>query len=336
MKIIVTGTCGFIGFHVTKKLLDLNYTVIGIDNINNYYDIKLKKDRLKILKTYKKFFFHKTSIEQITPLKKIFKKYKPEIVVNLAAQAGVRYSILKPFSYIKSNLVGFFNVLSLSKDHKIKNFVYASSSSVYGANKNYPFVEKDVADHPIQLYAATKRSNEIMAHSYSALYNLPTTGLRFFTAYGPWGRPDQALFVFTKNILKNKKINLFNRGNHSRDFTYISDIVDGIILAVKNPAKKNKKWNPRKPDPSSSIYPFKIYNIGSNKRTNLIKYLKLLEKFLKRKARINYLPLQKGDVVDVFSKTDNIKKELKYKPKVDVEEGVKNFVKWFRYYYKVK
>ena len=336
MKIIVTGTCGFIVFHVSKKLLDLNYKVVGLDNLNNYYDVKLKKDRLKLLKKYKKFKFHKVDIEKANLVKNIFKKNKPDIVVNLAAQAGVRYSLLKPFSYIKSNLVGFFNILSLSKEFNVKNFVYASSSSVYGANKNFPFVEKNIADHPIQLYAATKRSNEIMAHSYSALYNLPTTGLRFFTAYGPWGRPDQALFIFTKNILQNKKINLFNKGNHSRDFTYISDIVDGIVLAVKNPAKKNRKWNPYKPDPSSSIYPFRIYNIGSNKRTNLIEYLKLLEKFLNKKAKINYLPLQKGDVVDVFSKTDNIKKELKYTPKVQIEEGVNNFVNWFKHYYRVK
>ena len=336
MKIILTGACGFIGYHVTRKLIKNNHEVIGIDNLNTYYDVKLKKKRLALLKKFNKFKFYKENIENYNSIEKIFKKHKPTIVVNLAAQAGVRYSLKNPKAYINTNILGFFNVLDISKKFKIKNFVYASSSSVYGANKNLPFSEKKMADHPIQLYAATKRSNEIMAHAYSSLYNMPTVGLRFFTAYGPWGRPDQALYIFTKNILENKKVNLFNNGNHSRDFTYVDDIVNGIYLCVKNPSKQNKFWNPKNPEACSSKANFKIYNIGSNTKTNLKKYLNLLEKYLGKKAKIKYLPLQKGDVVHVSSKIENIKKDLGYKPTTSVEVGVKKFVNWFKDYHQIK
>lgn len=337
MKILVTGVAGFIGYHVALKLLKKNISIIGIDNLNNYYDVNLKKDRIKNLKKYnKKFTFKKIDLKNYISLKKVFKKNKIEKIVHLAAQAGVRYSLKNPRSYIKNNIDCFFNIIELARLYKIKNFVYASSSSVYGANKNVPFSENKIADHPIQLYAASKRSNELIAHSYSALYNLPTVGMRFFTAYGPWGRPDQALFIFTKNIIENKTVNLFNNGNHSRDFTYIDDIVEGVFLCLNQSKRSNKLWDPKKPDPSISLFPFKIFNIGSNKKTNLIKYLKLLEKFLNKKAKINYLPLQKGDVVNVSANITKINKELGYTPKIKVEQGVKNFIKWYKNYYCIK
>ena len=337
MKILVTGVAGFIGYHVALKLLKKKFSVIGIDNLNNYYDVNLKKDRIKNLKKYnKKFTFKKIDLKNFTSLNKVFKKNKIQKVVHLAAQAGVRYSLKNPRSYIENNIVFFFNIIELSKLYRIKNFVYASSSSVYGANKNLPFNETKIADHPIQLYAASKRSNELIAHAYSALYYLPTVGLRFFTAYGPWGRPDQALFIFTKNILENKKINLFNYGNHSRDFTYVDDIAEAIFKATIRISKSNMKWNDKNPEPSSSIFPFNIYNIGANKRVDLKYYVKILEKYLNKKAKINYKPLQKGDVVHVASSIKKIKSDLKYKPKVSVEEGVKNFVDWFKEYYEKK
>ncbi len=337
MKVIVTGVAGFIGYHVAKKLILNNYKVIGIDNINNYYDIKLKKKRLENLKKLSKnFYFEKIDLKNFKKLKKVFFKYKIEKVIHLAAQAGVRYSLKNPRSYIENNVDAFFNIIELSKIFNIKNFVYASSSSTYGANKNLPFSENNIADHPIQLYAATKRSNELIAHAYSSLYKLPTVGLRFFTAYGPWGRPDQALFIFTKNIIKEKKIELFNYGNHSRDFTYIDDIANAIFLALKKIPRGDKNWNPKKPNPSSSIFPFKIYNIGANKKVSLKKYVNVLEKCLNKKAKITYKPLQKGDVVHVSSSIKKIKNELNYKPKTEVSSGVRKFVNWYLSYYEKK
>ena len=337
MKILVTGVAGFIGYHVALKLLKKNTSVIGIDNLNNYYDVNLKKKRLENLKKFSdKFTFKKMDLNNFKSLNKIFKNNKIKKVIHLAAQAGVRYSLKNPRSYIENNIVCFFNVIELSKIYKIKNFVYASSSSVYGSNKNLPFTETKIADHPIQLYAASKRSNELIAHAYSALYRLPTVGMRFFTAYGPWGRPDQALFIFTKNIIENKKIDLFNYWNHSRDFTYVEDIAEAIFKATIRISKINKKWNARKPEPSSSIFPFNIYNIGANKRVDLKYYVKILERYLNKKAKINYKPLQKGDVVHVASSIKKIKSHLNYKPRVSVEEGVKNFVDWFKEYYEKK
>jgi UDP-glucuronate 4-epimerase len=336
MKILVTGGAGFIGFHVCKLLLSKKHKVITIDNLNSYYDINLKKARLKELKkniNNKNFKFYKTDLCNFDKIKTIFKKEKFDKVIHLAAQAGVRFSLKHPRQYIQSNIVAFFNTMELSKIFKIKHFIYASSSSVYGANIKLPYSEKEPADHPTQLYAATKRSNEIMAHSYSALYNLPTSGLRFFTAYGPWGRPDMALFLFTKNILDNKKINVFNYGNHSRDFTYIDDIADAIEIISRNIPKKISKKKFKKLPCDSSFYPFEIYNIGNGKKIPLMNYIKLVEKYLNLKAKINFLPLQKGDIEHVKSTTDKLYKKFNFVPKTDVRLGIKKFVNWYLKYY---
>lgn len=332
---LVTGVAGFIGFNLALKLLKKKKLIVGIDNLNKYYDVKLKKNRLNVLKNFPNFKFLKVDLSEYKSLNKFLNGIKINKIYHLAAQAGVRYSLKAPREYIKSNMLGFFNILELSKQKKIKHLIYASSSSVYGANKNFPFAEKDNCTHPIQLYAATKLSNEVMAHSYSALYNLPTSGVRFFTVYGPWGRPDQALFIFTKNILENRKINLFNYGNHTRDFTYIDDIVDGLCKIGNKTPKKNKNWSAKKPDPSFSIYPYEIYNIASNRRIELIKYVNLIEKYLKKKAKKNKLPLQKGDVKDVYSDISKIKSKLNYNPKTPVEVGVRKFIDWYRTYYKI-
>lgn len=330
---LITGVAGFIGFSLALKLLKKNKLVLGIDNLNQYYDVNLKKSRLEILKKYKNFSFLKIDLTNDSILKKKLNRKKIKSIYHMAAQAGVRYSLEAPREYIKSNIIGFFNILELSKTKKVKHLIYASSSSVYGANKNFPFDEKNSCTHPIQLYAATKISNESMAHSYSSLYNLPTSGIRFFTVYGPWGRPDQALFIFTKNILNKKKINLFNYGNHTRDFTYIDDIVNGIEKIGNSIPKVNKKWNPKKPNPSFSKYPYQIYNIASNSKVKLTKYLDILEKKLNMKAKIKYLPLQKGDVPDVRSSIKKIKNKLNYNPKINVEIGISRFVDWYKSYY---
>ena len=330
---LITGVAGFIGFSLALRLLKNNKTVYGIDNLNSYYDINLKKKRLSILKKYPNFKFKKLDLNNFENLKIQFKTFKFKKVFHLAAQAGVRYSLKAPRAYIDSNIIGFFNVLECCKIFKVKHLIFASSSSVYGANRNFPFTEKNSCTHPIQLYAATKLSNESMAHSYSSLFNLPTSGIRFFTVYGPWGRPDQALFIFTKNIIENKKIDLFNFGKHTRDFTYIDDIVDGIIKIGNSIPKKNQTWNSKKPDPSYSKFPYQIYNIASNKRVKLTKYLKILEKKLGKKAKINYLPLQKGDVPDVSSSISKIQKKLNYSPKINVEIGIERFVDWYKKYF---
>tara|TARA_X000000950_G_C13890314_1_gene650572 strand:- start:755 stop:1774 length:1020 start_codon:yes stop_codon:yes gene_type:complete len=331
---LITGVAGFIGFSLALNLLKKKKLVFGIDNLNNYYDISLKKKRLSILKSYPNFKFQKVDLNNFKKLKNIFRLKKFTKVFHLAAQAGVRYSLEAPRAYINANINGFFNILECSKIFKVKHLIFASSSSVYGANRNFPFSESNSCTHPIQLYAATKLSNESMAHSYSSLYDLPTSGIRFFTVYGPWGRPDQALFIFTKNIIENKSINLFNYGNHTRDFTYIDDIVDGILKIGNSTPKKNNLWNSKKPDPSSSKFPYQIYNIASNKKVKLTTYLKILEKELGKKAKIKYLPLQKGDVQDVTSSIKKINRKLNYIPKVNVYEGICNFVKWYKSYYK--
>jgi len=333
MKLLVTGCVGFIGFHLCNKLISKGYTVIGIDNINNYYGTKIKHDRLKILKKNKNFVFKKCDISNFLYLKKIFKSYKFDQVINLAAQAGVRYSIINPKAYIDSNIIGFFNILECSRKYKIKHLIYASTSSVYGNNSKLPFRENRHADHPIQFYAATKRSNEIMAHSYSSLYSLPTTGLRFFTVYGPWGRPDMALFIFTKNIIDGKKIDLFNYGKHIRDFTYIDDIVEPILKLIKKiPKKKNNKILNN--DPSQSVAPFQIYNIGNNDPKKLMDFVKAIENKIGKKAKINFKPLQKGDVYETFADTQKMYNLTGYKSRVDIETGINNFINWFRNYYK--
>tara|TARA_B110000483_G_C18149693_1_gene524913 strand:+ start:736 stop:1749 length:1014 start_codon:yes stop_codon:yes gene_type:complete len=335
-KILITGSAGFIGFHLSIKLLNMGKEVVGIDNINNYYDPKLKNSRLKILKKYKSFTFYKIDIQDENKLKKVFIKNKIKYVVNLAAQAGVRYSLINPKSYIDTNIVGFYNILNLSRIYKIKHFVYASTSSVYGALTNLPFKETYSTDHPIQLYAATKKSNEIIAHSYSHIYNIPTTGLRFFTVYGPWGRPDMALFKFTKNILLKKKIEVFNFGKHTRDFTYVEDIVQGIIKSIYNIPKSSKKFNFKKPLLSYSSAPFTIYNIGNGKSVKLMKYIYEIENYLKIKSKKKFLKLQKGDIQDTHSDLTKIKKKLDYKSTTSVKEGVKRFLDWYLLYYKIK
>lgn len=328
--ICVTGAAGFIGFHTCSKLLSMGYKVYGIDSLNNYYDVSLKLARKKILDKKKNFYFEKYDISKIG-IKDILNKIKPDVIINLAAQAGVRHSLIKPHDYIKNNITGFLNILEYAKDSsKPMRVVYASTSSVYGANEKQPFKESDPVDHPLQFYAVTKRSNELMAHAYSNLYKLETVGLRFFTVYGPWGRPDMALFKFTKNILKNKPIELFNHGNHIRDFTYVEDIADGI---VKSALKKisNSKNSFSKPNISKA--PFHIFNIGANRPVKLMKFVKEIEKNLKTKANIVYKPLQPGDVTNTKSDIKNISKDLDYKPKTNIEKGIKNFIIWYLKYY---
>ena len=335
MKIIVTGSAGFIGFSLCMMLLERGDSIIGIDNHNNYYDPKIKESRLQQLTKYSNYQHYRVDLSDQSSLDKIFNDHKPLKVVNLAAQAGVRYSMENPLAYISSNIVGFANILESCRYHKVEHLVYASSSSVYGANTKMPFSEHDNVNHPLSVYAASKRSNELMAHTYSHLYQLPTTGLRFFTVYGPWGRPDMALFKFTKNILEEKPINVFNHGKHTRDFTYIDDIVEGVIKTLDSPAVSNIDWNSNQPDPATSKAPWRIYNIGNNKPVQLMNYIDALEKTLEKKAKINFLPLQPGDVPDTYANVDNLKKQFNYKPETSVFEGVSNFVKWYKDYYKI-
>ena len=334
MKVILTGCAGFIGFHLAKKYLDMKFTVIGVDNLNSYYSKKLKKDRLEQLFKHKKkrnFFFYKTSIDDFKALKKIFIKHKPSIVVNMAAQAGVRHSLNKPLDYVKSNLIGFSNILILAKEFKVKHFIYASTSSVYGNSPKNVLTETDNVDHPIQFYAATKRSNELMAHAYSSLYKMPTTGLRFFTVYGPWGRPDMALFLFTKNILNKEPIFVFNNGNHVRDFTFVDDITDGVYKVTKNKFINKTSKN----DLSESFCPFIILNIGNNNPVPLMRYINILESELGVKSKKIYKPLQKGDIKKTNASIKKIKNLYNYKSKTKIEKGIKKFVNWYREYFNV-
>ena len=335
MKILVTGSAGFIGSMFSIKLLERGDEVVGIDNHNNYYDPEIKNDRLKLLKKYKNYKHYKIDLNDYDKLSDIFKTFKFNKVVNLAAQAGVRYSIQNPLIYINSNILGFSHILENCRHNKVEHLVYASTSSVYGANTKMPFSEHDSVSHPLSLYAASKLSNELMAHSYSYLYNLPTTGLRFFTVYGPWGRPDMALFKFTKAILEGKSIDVFNNGNHTRDFTFIDDIVNGVIKTLDDTATMNPKWNSNQPDPATSKAPWRIYNIGNNNPVKLMEYISALEKMLNKKAKINFLPLQKGDVPDTYANVDNLKQKFNYKPSTSVIDGVSKFVKWYKDYYKI-
>jgi len=334
-KIFVTGSAGFIGFSLCIKLLKLGNIVIGTDNHNNYYDPKIKEARLQKLLEYPDYKHFRVDLTDQKNLDKIFKKYKPYKVINLAAQAGVRYSIENPLAYINSNIFGFLNILEKCRQYDVKHLIYASTSSVYGANTKMPFSEHDAANHPLSIYAASKKSNELMAHSYSYLYKLPTTGLRFFTVYGPWGRPDMALFKFTKAILEEKKIDVFNHGNHIRDFTYIDDIVEGIMKVIDGVAKTNTDWSGEKPDPATSKSPWNIFNIGNNNPVKLMDYINALEKILGKKAKINFLPLQPGDVPDTFADVSNLNKNFNYKPSTLVNDGINNFVKWYRSYYQI-
>ncbi len=334
-KILVTGSSGFIGSAITEKLLKRGDNLVGIDNHNNYYDPKIKDARLKKLTKYSNYEHYKIDITNEESLNEVFNKNNIQKVVNLAAQAGVRYSMENPLAYINSNIVGFAHILENCRIHKVEHLVYASTSSVYGANTKMPFSENDSANHPLSVYAASKKSNELMAHSYSHLYQLPTTGLRFFTVYGPWGRPDMALFKFTKNILDEKPIEVFNHGKHTRDFTYIDDIVEGVIKTLDNPADCDLNWNSDHPNQSTSIAPWKIYNIGNNNPIQLMDYIHALEKNLSKKANINFLPLQPGDVPDTYASVDNLKKQFNYKPSTSIDDGVSKFVKWYKEYYQI-
>ena len=333
MKIIITGSSGFIGFHLCRKLLENGIKVHGIDSMNNYYDVNLKKARLKILKKYKNFSFTKIKLENQTKLNQTFFKFRPKIVVHLAAQAGVRYSIKKPRVYLDSNITGTYNIIEISKKTKVKHLVMASSSSVYGANKKIPFKEVDKTDTQLSIYAATKKSNESMAHSYSNIWKIPITMLRFFTVYGPWGRPDMALFKFTKGILKNKKIDIYNNGKMYRDFTFIDDIVNGIQSTIKKIPNKNQLGK-FKNDSLSRTAPFRILNIGNTKKVYLMDFIKQIERELGKKARKNFMPLQKGDVTQTLSNTNLLKQITGYNPKTNYKEGIKKFINWYVKYYR--
>lgn len=331
--ILVTGAAGFIGFHLCKKLLDRGENVLGLDCINDYYDVSLKHARLDILKKYKNFTFEKVDLADRTALQTVFQRYPIKRVVNLAAQAGVRYSIDNPYVYVDSNIVGFVNLIECCRHHRIEHLVFASTSSAYGANTKQPFDESQNVDHPMALYAATKRANELIAHSYASLYQLSCTGLRFFTVYGPWGRPDMALFKFTTNILADKPIDIYNHGKMTRDFTYVEDIVEGVDRVLQKPAQPNPVWDGDHPDPASSYAPYRIYNIGNNNPVVLMDYIHALEEALGKKAQYNFMEMQAGDVSSTYADVTRFEKEFGYKPCVSVKEGVKKFVEWYYEYY---
>jgi UDP-glucuronate 4-epimerase len=333
VKLLLTGAAGFIGFHTAKQLLERGDEVVGLDNLNAYYDPTLKAARLAILERQSNFRFVKFDIADRTAMLDLFEREKFQRVVHLAAQAGVRYSIENPHVYVQTNVTGFLHVLEGCRQLGVEHLVYASTSSVYGANTRMPFTEQQNVDHPLTLYAATKKSNELMAHSYSSLYRLPTTGLRFFTVYGPWGRPDMALFLFTRNILAGKPIEVFNAGHHQRDFTYIDDIVQGVVAAVDKVAIPDPAWNSDAPDPSSSYAPYRIYNIGNQRPVTLLRYIEVLEQCLGRTARKNLVPMQLGDVPDTWADVEALARDVGYRPSTPLEEGVKHFVDWYLKYY---
>ncbi len=333
MKIIVTGAAGFIGMHVCKNLLDNGHIVVGIDNINAYYDQKLKQKRLECLSNLREFTFYKQDIVNKEAIKEIFVEVRADCVINLAAQAGVRYSLIDPDAYGSSNLIGFLNILEACRQQEISHLIYASSSSIYGSNDDKPFKEIHNSDHPMSLYGATKKANEVMAHSYSHLFQLPTTGLRFFTVYGPWGRPDMALFLFTNAILENKPIDIYNHGNMIRDFTYIDDVVQAVNLLVETPAIANVDYNTYQPDASTSSSPWRIFNIGNGRPTPLIDYISALEKALGKKAKKNFIPVQPGDLLATAADTTRLKNWTGFEPTTSIEQGVENFVEWYLSYY---
>ena len=333
MKVLVTGVAGFIGFNLTARLLREGVNVCGIDNLNDYYDVNLKKTRLSIIGKDPKFEFLLVDLSDREKIKQLFETHQFDYVINLAAQAGVRYSIENPASYIDSNLVGFGNILEGCRHSGVKHLVYASSSSVYGLNTDMPFSVRHNVDHPISLYAASKKANELMAHTYSYLYNLPTTGLRFFTVYGPWGRPDMALFLFTKAILSNEPIKVFNNGDMQRDFTYIDDIVEGVVRVMNTIPKADPDWTSDTPSPSSSCAPYKLYNIGNNQPVALMAFIEAIEKAIGKKAVKEYLPLQAGDVPATYADVNDLIKDTGFKPSTPIVEGINNFVKWYKEYY---
>jgi len=336
MKILVTGSAGFIGAAVCERLLARGDDIIGVDNLDPYYDVELKKARLARLTNRDNFLEARVDIADGDAVAGVFSKNRPERVVNLAAQAGVRYSLENPHAYVNTNLVGFTNILEGCRHNGVEHLVYASSSSVYGANTKLPFSVHDNVDHPVSLYAATKKSNELMAHCYSHLYGLPATGLRFFTVYGPWGRPDMALFLFTRKILAGEPIDVFNHGNHRRDFTYVDDIAEGIMRVLDKPAAPNPEWNGDLPDPATSSAPHRLYNIGNNNWVELSRYIEVLEECLGRKAERNLLPMQPGDVPDTYADVEDLVNEIGYRPNTRIEVGVRRFVDWYKDYYGVK
>ncbi|MGL5382547.1 MAG: NAD-dependent epimerase [Culicoidibacterales bacterium] len=333
--VLVTGSAGFIGFHLTQQLHELGYKVVGIDNLNDYYSVQLKEDRNAILQQLPNYEFIKGSLEDIELINHLFEKYQFDYVVNLAAQAGVRYSLENPHAYAQSNIIGFLNILEASKTHKIKHLVYASSSSVYGANRKMPFSEHDAVNHPVSMYAATKKANELMAHSYSHLYNLPTTGLRFFTVYGPWGRPDMSPMLFASAIVENRPINVFNHGQMQRDFTYIDDIVTGIIGTMQNPPVENPEWDRVEADPATSYAPYRVYNIGNNEPVALMDFIQTIEKHVGKEAMKNMMPMQAGDVQATYANIDDLHGLTGFKPTTSIDEGIEKFVTWYKEYYKV-
>ncbi|GAA5421545.1 NAD-dependent epimerase [Tetragenococcus halophilus] len=335
MKILVTGAAGFIGFHLSKAILEKGNEVIGVDNLNDYYEQDLKISRLDILKEIDGFTFHKLDLKDKADVDTIFEKYKPEYVVNLAAQAGVRYSIENPYAYVDSNLVGFMNILEACRNFPVKHLLYASSSSVYGGNKVVPFSTDHNVDHPVSLYAATKKSNELMAHTYSHLYGIPTTGLRFFTVYGPYGRPDMAYFSFTQNILSEKPIKVFNHGKMERDFTYVDDIVEGIEKLILLAPEANSDWNESENDLSTSFAPYKIYNIGNNNPIPLMRFINALEIALGKEAEKIYMDMQPGDVMRTYADVSDLERDIKFKPSTSIEIGLQKFVDWYKEYYQV-
>jgi UDP-glucuronate 4-epimerase len=335
LKILVTGAAGFIGSTLSLRLLARGDEVVGIDNLNDYYDVNLKLARLERLQSHDRFKFIKLEIADKQAMDELFAREKFQRVMHLAAQAGVRYSITNPHAYIDSNIVGFINILEGCRHNSVEHLAYASSSSIYGANTQMPFSIHDNVDHPVSLYAASKKANELMAHTYSHLFNLPTTGLRFFTVYGPWGRPDMSLFMFTRNILEGKSIDVFNYGNHRRDFTYIDDIVEGVIRVIDKPAQANANWSGENPDPATSRAPYRIYNIGNNNPVHLLTFIETLEKCLGKEAIKNLLPLQPGDVPDTYADVSDLVTDLGYKPATFLEDGIRNFVEWYKEFYRI-
>ena len=333
--VLVTGAAGFIGFHTSLRLLQDGFEVIGLDNLNPYYSVQIKKDRLAILHKHQSFTFSSTSLEDEAGLTQLFKAHTIHRVINLAAQAGVRYSLTNPRSYIDSNLVGFANVLECCRHFEVQHLVYASSSSVYGLNTRMPFSVHDNVDHPISLYAASKKSNELMAHCYSYLYGLPCTGLRFFTVYGPWGRPDMALFLFTKNILEDQPIQVFNQGRMRRDFTYIDDIIEGVVRVLQNVPDANPAWTAEQPDPASSPARYRLYNIGNNNSVELEYFIQTVEKALGKKAKKQYLPLQPGDVPCTYADVDDLQNDVGFRPSTPIETGIARFIEWYQDYYQI-
>jgi len=333
VKILVTGTAGFIGFYLSQRLLSKGDEVVGLDNLNNYYDVSLKQARLAQLEAQANFTFYQLDLGDIEGVKRLFAEHQFDTVVNLAAQAGVRYSLENPHAYVNSNLAGFINILEGCRHSQVKHLVFASSSSVYGANTKIPFSVHDNVDHPISLYAASKKANELMAHTYSHLYQIPITGLRFFSVYGPWGRPDMAMFIFTKAILEGKPINIFNHGKMRRDFTYIDDIVEGVVRVINKVPQPNLHWSGENPDPGTSNAPYKLYNIGNNQPVELMYFIEVLEDCLGQKAEKNMLPMQPGDVAVNYADVDDLVRDVGFKPNTPIEIGIKNFVNWYRSYY---